>query len=78
MLVQLLLYVVAVVVDDVNVVDVVRVRVIFAFMVVCGVGIVGDVADIVQQDEEEGCCCGENFLWTKMRSPAGWTLDNGL
>ena len=44
----MLLYVVAVVVDDVNVVDVVRVRVIFAFMVVCGVGIVGDVADIVQ------------------------------
>ena len=27
---------------------VVRVRVIFAFIVVCGVGIVGDVADIVQ------------------------------
>ena len=42
-------YVVAVVVDDVNdVVGVVRVRVIFAFIVVCGVGIVGDVADIVQ------------------------------
>ena len=46
----MLLYVVAVVVDNVNVVVVVRVRVrvIFAFFVVCGVGIVGDIADIVQ------------------------------
>ena len=43
-------YVVAVAVDDVNVVVVVRVRgrVILAFFVVCGVGIVGDVVDIVQ------------------------------
>ena len=48
MLVELLLYVVAVVVDDVNVVVVVVVRVIFGFFVVCGVGIVVDVADIVQ------------------------------
>ena len=41
-------YVVAVAVDEVNFVVVVRVCVIFAFFVVCGVGIVGDVADIVQ------------------------------
>ena len=45
-------YVVALVVDDVNVVVVVVVVcVIFGFIVVavvCGVGIVGDVADIVQ------------------------------
>ena len=44
----MLLYVVAVVVDDVNVVVV---RVIFGFIVVavvCGVGIVADVADIIQ------------------------------
>ena len=47
----MLLYVVAVVVDDANVVVVVVVRVIFGFIdvaVVCGVGIVGEVADIVQ------------------------------